>query len=738
MSLVVRAQLRFLWRARASMLSALLGMTIGVASITGVHLLSAQIAEQVRRQVEPVSQVDLYLTRPELGEDDYFALRETWRAGMQPKVAAVFPLLEGTVTFAEQTLLLTGTDPLALGSAANAGAGSRAASFAADGAPGSAHYLLVDSVYLAPSMRDHAEVGATIILGNAPVLVLGHSAPEGVVLADLPTARRVLQSAGLSRIGVVLTAEARRARGFTRLANFFDRLFPGAIPVRAVQPLEALAESTGHDHWTQVSALSASPVVQLLQSVLFNVAMLSLLALVVAWLLTYQVACHALGRRQAMFARLQSLGVARQRLRRLTLVEGVALGLLATVLGSLLGVWLANLLFSLMLGADFAWVLGVDRFVLLKALASGVGVAGLSYWLAARDDIFANNQIQMVLPRQEDSRADVLWLVGLVGVFLCGWLLPATGLPGAFASILCCALVLIVFLPRLAAFAWRSTLAPPGITGTAVQHRPLKLLGRRQVLVGQELRLGISALTLALAAALGISIMVDSFRGAFVEMLDRRLADAAVLVLQEPASEPMRAKLELDAATTLVGPVVWRGVVPVRSNGVGGRLEFAEHFDALLQRFVPAEEMPADLSGGVFVNESYARKQDGEGIRPGQTLTLAGQSGTQQVVVKGIFSDYGELRPRLLGSAALVERITAATPYTEAYVNTQDLAALRKQLAGWIADAGLQVRDQGQVRTRSLEIFEQTFAITRALTWLALLVAVVAFWCRQTITGVGS
>ena len=376
------------------MLSALLGMTIGVASITGVHLLSAQIAEQVRRQVEPVSRVDLYLTRPELTEDDYFAVREAWRAGLQPSVAAVFPLLEGTVTFAEQTLLLTGTDPLALGSGVNIGAGPT--NLLSDGADRGEQYLLVDSVYLAPSMRDHAPVGDTIVLGNSPVLVLGHSAPEGVVLADLPTVQRVLRTSGLSRIGVVLTAEARAAGGVAKLASFFDRLFPGALPARAVQPLPGLVESTGRGLWTQVSALVASPVVQLLQSVLFNVAMLSLLALIVAWLLTYQVACHALGRRQRMFARLQSLGVAKLRLLRLTLVEGMALGVLATLLGGLLGVWLANLLYSLMLGTHFGWVLSADRFVLIKALASGVGVAGLSYWLAARDDIFDNEKLQQL------------------------------------------------------------------------------------------------------------------------------------------------------------------------------------------------------------------------------------------------------------------------------------------------------------------------------------------------------
>lgn len=726
------------------MLSALLGMTIGVASITGVHLLSAQISEQVRAQVEPVSQVDLYLSRPGLADDDYFALRADWRGGQHPRVAAIFPLIEGTVTYAEQTLLLTGTDPLALGFGSRASAAvdrsaatdTSAAALANDrpvAFDSMESYLLADAVYLAPSLRDQVEVGDTIVLGDVPVLVLGHSAPEGVVLADLPTARRVLGVTGLSRLGVVFTDEARQSGGFAKLAGVIDRLFPGALPARAAKGLSALPQSTQRTDWTQVSASMASPVVQLLQSVTFNVAMLSMLALVVAWLLTYQVACHALGRRQAMFARLQSLGVAKARLRRLTLVEGIGLGLLATLLGMALGVWLANLLYALMRSAEFAWLLRADRYVLLKALGSGVGVAGFSYWLAARDEIFDDKKSQIALPDQFQRGRDGLWLGGLLVVFFAGWLLPATGLPGAFACILCLALLLVVFLPRLAALAWRRTLPrqAPAASQSALRS-PLQLLGRRQVLVGQELRLGISALTLALATALGISVMVDSFRGAFVSMLDRRLADDAVLVLREPASELVRAKLEQTLAAEtggsagvglIEGQTLWRGMVSIRSAGTSGRLEFAEHFDALLRRFIPPEAVPADLSTGVFINESYARLQN---LQPGAVLELSGKAGGEQVLVRGIFTDYGEVRPRLLGSAALARQLAGELPYTDAYVTTQDLPALRAQLAAWSADARLQIRDQAQVRAQSLEVFEQTFAITRALTWLALLVAVVA------------
>ena len=703
------------------MASALLGMTIGVASITGVHLLSAQIAEQVQRQAQPLGEVDLYLQRQELVDDDYFALREAWRAGAHPAVDAMFPLLEGSVELDGETFLLIGSDPLAVGFSTVA---MNSASAESRRTGDFETYLSRNSVYLPPSLAVHTAHGQLIALGDVHVKVLGHSAPEGVILADLATVRAVLDRRVLSRIGVALKSDARSANGWPRVRGFVDRLFPGALRARAASPLSGLDQSTGRDGWTQLPAANASPTVQLLQSVLFNVAALSMLALVVAWLLTYQVACHALGRRQAMFARLQSLGVAKSRLRRLTLVEGGVLGLLATLLGVLLGIGLANLLYSLVLGEAFALVLGADEFVVLKALGSGVGVAGLSYALAARDELFDNKASTTQLPRQKAGVLGWFWFVGLSGVFMVGLLVPGTGLPGAFACILCCALLLIVFLPRLSAWAWRATLLPSATAGS-----PLQLLGRRQVLVGQELRLGISALSLALATALGISVMVDSFRGAFVEMLDRRLMDDAVLVLRDPAAANARIELEGATADSVTG-LVWRGVVPIASNGVSGRMEFAEHFDQLLVRFVSPEiarRSDAQRAGGedntVFVNESFARLQD---LQAGETLTVSGRVGAVQVSVGGIFTDYGEVRPRLLGSADLAGRLHGAEPLDEAYVSTTDLPALRARLQPWLRDGRLQVRDQGQVRSRSLAIFEQTFAITRALTWLALLVAVVA------------
>lgn len=728
MSLVLRAQLRFLWRVRWSMVSALLGMTIGVASVVGVHLLSARVESRVNQQSQPVGDVDLYLKKAGLTDADYFRLRARMRAGELPGVAALLPLIEGEVSINDEPHLLVGSDPLADTSiqllSNPASVPERTTDQTTDQTTDLLRFLSSDAVYLA---RDLAESGnlKAITLRGQKVDVLGFTAPNGVVLADIPTARSILGlnlRPQLSSIGVRFTSQARNSGQALGLKRFAANLFPGAL----AEPPPARIAKLGSE-WQQLAPADLNPTQQLLRSVLFNVAALSLLALVVAWLLTYQVACHALGRRQAMFDRLQSLGVSRGRLLWLTQVEGLVLGLVATGLGSVLGLLLSNLLLSLALGEVLTFPLVLSGFVAFKAIVSGMGVAGLSYWLAANRSLVTG--VRLTGTPEKVSPRPLLALI-LLGIFV--WGVLGNTLVGAFACIVVSALVLIIYLPRLVDWLWQKLITPARLLGRS-SRLTLRTLGMRQVLIGSELRLGVSALALALATALGISIMVDSFRGAFLTMLDQRLADDLVVKLPAQDSPVSHGALEarLDALTE---SYFWRGNSVVSARGVRGRIEYADDYAELIRRFVEgsADVSPALELPDVYINESFARAQK---LRPGAKLVLEGQqlgvnselevSGTE-VVVAGIYKDFGEARPRILGARSLVQQLSDRAPLTELFLRTSDMAAVEEDLAEFVDDGRLGLQDQAQVRRRSIEVFEQTFAITRALTWLALLVAGVA------------
>ena len=751
MSLVTLAQLRFLWRARGSLFSALLGMSIGVASVVGVHLLSAQVASSVAQQERPVGDVDLYLQQTLLTENDYFALRARWRAGELPQVAALFPLLEGEVSVADETYFLVGTDPLA-NLEFGASSTENAVGSAVSGMSRLTQLLLADSVVMPRRTTRGAEglVAEKLKLSGHEVRVLGYTAPERIILADLPTARSVLEQAPatysdplrLTRIGVRLAPAAQPTGLGESVRLVAGNLFPGVFAQPTAQPLPALGKQ-----WQQISANEQNPAQQLFRSVLFNVAALSVLALVVAWLLTYQVACHALGRRLQMFERLQSLGVSRRRLWGLTQTEGLVLGLIATLVGVIVGLVLANMLLSLALGQSFELALGVSKYAWIKAAVSGVGVAGFSYWLAARQTLFQSTASTNALKPEANFGAVRRGLFALVLVCVFCWGLWGDTLVGAFGCIVVSALALIVYLPTFISWLWRRSLTKAKKFAAISQQKSstLRKLGIRQVLVGQELRLGVSALALALATALGISIMVDSFRVAFLQMLDQRLADDVVVRVKADAPDSTASTLQTQLST-IVEAMFWRGTRDVSIRGVAGRIEFADDTTQLLERFLSedllaksvltqdarnqgaktnsiSESSPAATMPVVYLNESFARSQK---LAAGTPITLTGSRASIEVFIAGVFSDFGEVRPRFLATRELVRQLHFSAPLSELYLRVPEGVSVRDSVQALLANSTISVQDQVEVRRRSIEAFEQTFAITRALTWLALLVAAVA------------
>ena len=705
MSLVVLAQLRFLRQSWLAVISALLGMTLGVASVVGVHLLSERVEQEVTANSQPLGGADLYLQRTSLRETDYFELRKRWRAGALPGVRGLVPIVEGPVRFGGRSYQLIGTDLFASTTAG----GFDSADGALSESVRNLDYLTRDSLFapaeLIEKLRATSSATATdrltIELNGVSLDVLGSLGSDGVLVADLPSATRVLgMEERLSRVAVQLHTD-RAGIGFQgRLRTWVRALFPGLIPASRPGPLVGLDAS-----WQQLAVADALPTLQLTQSILFNIAALSLLSLVVAWLLTYQVAQHAIGRRQAMFMRLLSMGVTRRRLNVLALMEGCVIGVLAVVLGLLLGRALANGLFTAALGSPPDPPLAMGWWVFGKALVSGLGVGVVSYLFALRA-ARSRPGVGAQLVRLDWVR----YLVG--GLLLLGFCWGAldlqSGLAGAFLTIVTSALALVIYLPEVMSWLWRATLRSRSGTPSSA----LNLLPVRQLLVGRELRLGISALTLALATALGIAVMVDSFRSAFVELLDRRLVDDVAL---EIAQEGGLARLEAQ----LVGHqtrLFLRGTKAVLCDGVQGQLEYASDDLELAQRFGAREGVG---QGELLISESFAYFHD---VQPGDQLVLQGALGSGGYRVAAVFADFGETKPRVVLRREDASHLVDTTNYTQALIKTPEPARLRADLA----KADIAFDDPAETKRRALAIFQQTFGITRALTALALIVALVA------------
>ena len=94
--------------------------------------------------------------------------------------------------------------------------------------------------------------------------------------------------------------------------------------------------------WQLVSMAEQYPAREFGKSILFNISALGMLALLVAWLLIYQVAVSWLRRLWPVFDRLHVLGVEWQQLRAYFLFSIGLIATLAAVLGLVAGWWLAR------------------------------------------------------------------------------------------------------------------------------------------------------------------------------------------------------------------------------------------------------------------------------------------------------------------------------------------------------------------------------------------------------------
>ncbi|TNF81465.1 MAG: hypothetical protein EP301_12375, partial [Gammaproteobacteria bacterium] len=258
MRLLSLSQLRFFSLAPWSTLTVLLGVTLAVSSIVAVHQISQRVVESLASVTPPqLAGVTHRLSRADMTMSDYFELRARWRAGELDGVSALMPIVEGGL--AGDRLL--GVDafsglPAAIGLA-----------------------LLLPDQVLASEASDR-QVGARILTAYRP-LEVAHLAPElpaNLLVTDIGTAQIALgrDDQALDAIGVVVRAPSQR------LADWLDRLMPGFSAGVGLQTLSIPG-------WTVIEVAAGEPTLAFSRSVLFNLGALGSLALVVAWLLVYQV-----------------------------------------------------------------------------------------------------------------------------------------------------------------------------------------------------------------------------------------------------------------------------------------------------------------------------------------------------------------------------------------------------------------------------------------------------------------
>ena len=584
--------------------------------------------------------------------------------------------------------------------------------------------------------------GRVRVVGVDP-LTMPLNSPAGAAVADIGIAEF------LGPTGAILAspATAGRIANFDERVRTIDGLAPG-IAIADISTVQAIENRDNYDHFillpdqpfeqTELADIApnlvveepdtASDLARLTDSFHLNLTAFGLLSFVVGLFIVNGAVGLAFEQRRTVFRTLRAIGVSNIVLVSLLIAEllifaliagaiGIALGyliaaaLLPDVAATLRGLYGANVEGALTLAPSW-WLSGLVIAVLGTALAAATHlaqVARLSPLATAQPRAWAlasggTMRFQLGLAGIALAIALTAGLIGgglIAGFTLLGGMLiaAALALPSALTWVLRIAERLSPDRPLVQWF-WADT---------------------RQQLPG--LSLALMALLLALAANIGVSTMVGSFRLTFTGWLDQRLASEIYIGAEDESDVPALLAFVTPRVEAVLP--IWHtnadiAGAPGEIYGVVDHPTYRENWPLLSA--VPNVWDQIGAGEGALVNEQLARRED---LSPGDTLQMPGG---WSATVLGVYSDYGNpLGQVILPLEVLTDRYSDVDKQDFGLrLPEGDIPALREAL---IKDFGLppeNIVDQSELKRFSLDVFDRTFAVSAALNVLTLTIAAVA------------
>lgn len=668
-----RVVLGALWSHWARQRLQLFALITGLAMATGLWIGVQAINAEARNAYDTAAQSigqgpSQRLVRPGGGLTlaDFVALR---RAGW-----LVSPVVEATL--GEMTLV--GVDPF---TATGAGVGI---------GTGETDWLSQGVFFAHPSeVNEIRDIG----IEARPLAAV----PRGQILTDVENALSYLNTSELSW----LTLNSAQPVGLAPLSQIAPDLITETAPQRA-------------------------DIARLTDSFHLNLTAFGLLAFAVGLFIVQGAIGLAFEQRRPLFRTLRALGVSSGQLVWSLALELGALALAAALLGIAMGYGIA----AALLPGVSATLQGLYGASVGDALTlspwwwiSGLGIALAGAALAGGGALWQIARMPPLAPARPRAwmvaRGRRVWMGGAAGLVLIATgtilALTAQGLVAGFACLGALLIGAALCLPVLL----------HGVLTLAQSQTRSALMGwvwadTRQQLPG--LSLALMALMLALAANIGVSTMVGSFRATFTGWLDQRLA-SELYVTARSATEAERIGTFLAPRADAVLPIVSTDQPLAGAPGeVFGIVDHATYRDNWpLLRAAPDVWTRIAAGDGVLVNEQLARR---EGLWPGTSLTIAGRA----MDVVGVYSDYGNPSGQAIIGFERFGEMFPEVPVLRLAVRTGDTVGVVTALQ---SDLGLgrdAMVDQASIKAFSLGVFERTFLVTGALNVLTLGVAAFALW----------
>jgi putative ABC transport system permease protein len=704
---VTKSFLRYLPRRRSLVLVQLLGIACGVAAVIGmtlsartalsgfnqaVHFLNGSATHQMQRIAGPIDETLIVRI---MADPDIVAFspvidrRLHLTNGHQVRVLGIDPFLDSKIR------------PQLAEGGPGKGRTRNLVSFLTDGKA-----ILIDTT-LSREMKvkagDHLQTARGVFRVEG---IFANPAGEPLILMDIAHAQTLFQMIGsVDRIDLILGDGA----------SFISRWNQGF----------RIESSSEHSNSLRT----------MLSAFRLNLEALSLLALFVGIFLIYNTAMFVVVSRRKDAGILRSLGARRYEIVASFLSEILALGLAGGALGAILGFVLSRFLIGLVgdTVSNLYFFLSPQPPVWsMEILVAGVLLgcaASLFGSLFPLLELIRMRPVEAMAGRvvQRTSRLKVKQtaLLGFGFLIVSVILLAASslqvylGFAGAFTFVTGVSMItpLAVYLLR---GALKGSLGLLGLPGKVAGGNIGANLDRTAV--------AIAAFMIALSLTIGLGSMISSFRQSLVWWMSTQLRGDVYVGSQSDVDVPEEFYEEIKNIKGISGTDPYRNV---RINYRGEPIFIASIDAEVLQRHTRFgwlqggnENWDAVKKGAVVVSESFARRFN---VEAGDSVTLEGVHGPAILDVAAVYYDYTTEHGLIMMDRSTYLRIFEDRTISSLGVFADRENPRREELLETVrkmaAERGLPVLSQEELRRSILHVFDTTFAVTRSMRMLAIIVA---------------
>ena len=505
-------------------------------------------------------------------------------------------------------------------------------------------------------------------------------------------------------------------------------------------PIESLESILPEDvHIESQSGLQDSQLA-LTEAFQINLTALGLLAFLVAMFLIYSTTSFTIIRRRRHIGLIRALGALQREVLYCALLEVLLIGAIATLIGFLLGMRLSTFLLVLVeqsidtlyfpISAEVT-VLSYGTFV--KAIVLGIGATILSALPVIKNITSIAPSIAIHRSRteiQSPAHSYRLFLVGVLAAALGAillWVIQRSIILG-FAGIFFVVIGYLLLIP-LMTDGLKQLIRP--FVSRKIGVQGLMVIRAFSSRPGQT-STTIAVLCLALSATIGVDIMVSSFRLTVDQWLTSRLRGDIYIT----TSSESRYGVETQDITLLqelpgvdsFGVAKWAELPAVSGMTTVFAADYGEH---AFRGFEFKDSINIDLwnefrNGAAIISEPYAYRK---GIQTGEEIELFFGRKPVRFPVVGVFYDYSSDQGIVAIHRDTYVRhsddrtISSVAIYTDPNADLQRVADTIEQQ---VSTPRARVWRNQELHKASMQVFDQTFAITYVLRTLAIIVAFVA------------